>query len=136
ASASLGRRERCTPQASAAQGVSPMSSIRCGLIVNPVAGLGGEAGLKGSDGSEVQGAAVALGAQPQAAEKAVRALRHARTLIAGDSDVVTGAGALGEDAARQAGLGPSVIYRPKGGATTARDTQALAAALVDEGPDI
>lgn len=113
-----------------------MSSIRCGLIVNPVAGLGGEAGLKGSDGSEIQAASIAKGAQPRAPEKAVRALRHARTLIDGELELITGAGPLGEDVARRAGLVPSIVYRPKGEVTTAGDTQALAAALVDKAPDI
>ncbi|NUS01125.1 MAG: ATP-NAD kinase, partial [Nonomuraea sp.] len=40
-----------------------------GLVVNPVAGLGGAAGLKGSDGAGVQRAALALGAEPRAGER-------------------------------------------------------------------
>lgn len=46
-----------------------------GLVVNPVAGLGGAAGLKGSDGVEVQRAALAMGATPRAGERAARAVR-------------------------------------------------------------
>ncbi len=47
---------------------------RLGLIVNPVAGLGGRVGLKGSDGVEVQQKARALGAEPQANARAAQAL--------------------------------------------------------------
>ncbi|MEU4580058.1 hypothetical protein [Nonomuraea sp. NPDC023979] len=43
-----------------------------GLVVNPVAGLGGAAGLKGSDGAAAQRAALARGAVPRAAERAAR----------------------------------------------------------------
>lgn len=48
--------------------------VSVGLVVNPVAGLGGAAGLKGSDGAEVQRAALARGATPRAGERAARAV--------------------------------------------------------------
>ncbi|HEY6599223.1 MAG TPA: ATP-NAD kinase, partial [Pseudomonadales bacterium] len=40
--------------------------LRIGLIVNPVAGLGGPAALKGSDGVDTQRRALSLGSQPRA----------------------------------------------------------------------
>lgn len=44
-----------------------MSVFHLGLIINPLAGLGGPAALKGSDG--VAAEALARGAEPRAAER-------------------------------------------------------------------
>ena len=43
--------------------------MRVGLIINPVAGVGGSAGLKGSDGADTVAQARARGAVPRAAER-------------------------------------------------------------------
>ena len=94
-----------------------------GLVVNPVAGVGGPAGLAGSDGAEVQRLAVSRGAHSRAQERATVALqtlaaRHPSLVIA------TAAGAMGADAVRAAGLEARVVYDPRGGATSASDTSA------------
>lgn len=44
--------------------------LRLGLIINPVAGVGGPAAMKGSDGAIAQAAASALGIQPKAVLRA------------------------------------------------------------------
>ncbi|MFB8189153.1 ATP-NAD kinase family protein [Microbacterium sp. NPDC055988] len=82
-----------------------------GLVVNPVAGVGGPAGLAGSDGADVQRLALARGARSRVQERAVIALttlaeRHPGLVVA------TVAGRMGADALRAAGLVPRVLCSP------------------------
>ncbi|SEL78478.1 ATP-NAD kinase family protein [Nonomuraea pusilla] len=102
-----------------------------GLVVNPVAGLGGAAGLKGSDGADVQRAALARGATPRAGERAARAVR---TLLSRRPGVrlVTVPGPMGEDGVRAAGAGCDLVHPPHAGpgsVTTAEDTRRAVRAL-------
>ena len=80
-----------------------------GLVVNPVAGVGGPAGLAGSDGADVQRLAASRGAHSRAQERATIALR---VLASRHPSLVIGtaAGAMGADAVRAAGLEPWVVY--------------------------
>jgi predicted polyphosphate/ATP-dependent NAD kinase len=81
---------------------------RLGLIVNPVAGVGGRVGLKGSDGAEVLRSALERGAVRDAPRRARLALaRLAR--VRGHVEVVTWPGEMGEDEARAAGFEPRVL---------------------------
>ncbi|HEU4849868.1 MAG TPA: ATP-NAD kinase family protein [Terrimesophilobacter sp.] len=111
-----------------------MSVFRCGLIVNPVAGLGGEAALKGSDGEATQRLATQRGGVSRATERAVRALLPFGAIP--DFEVVTGAGLLGADAAERAGVRHRVVYRQAEASSTASDTKRLAGMLVDEYVDL
>ncbi|MET9339945.1 NAD(+)/NADH kinase [Nonomuraea sp. NPDC003804] len=79
-----------------------------GLIVNPVAGLGGAAGLKGSDGARIQREALARGATPRAGERAARAVRALLARRPG-TRVVTVPGPMGEDSARAAGASFTLV---------------------------
>ncbi|MFV0451201.1 MAG: ATP-NAD kinase family protein [Propioniciclava sp.] len=110
-----------------------------GLIINPVAGLGGPAGLKGSDGAATQRQALARGAEPRAEERARRMLR-ALAGAAPDAVVLTVPGRLGAEAVSTSGLRFRVLPVPRrSGAgtapedTTAEDTTAAVGALVAAG---
>ena len=70
-----------------------------GLVVNPVAGVGGPAGLAGSDGADVQRLALARGARSRVQERAVLALTTLAERHPG-LEVATAAGAMGADAPR------------------------------------
>ena len=94
---------------------------RLGLIVNPVAGIGGRVGLKGSDGPEIQKKALELGAVPESLNRAIQALE--RTSLLDDLEVITYPGEMGEDAARACGFEPTVIGSIKQGETAAEDTR-------------
>jgi predicted polyphosphate/ATP-dependent NAD kinase len=81
---------------------------KLGLIVNPVAGVGGRVGLKGSDGADVLRQALELGAvrdAPQRARRALERLARVREHV----EILTWPGEMGEDEARAAGWEPRVL---------------------------
>jgi predicted polyphosphate/ATP-dependent NAD kinase len=98
---------------------------RLGLIVNPLAGIGGRVGLKGSDGTETQKKAMELGAVPEAQSRTIQALDMMKAL-AQELELITYPGEMGEDPARESGFEPTVIGSIKPGETTAEDTKAAA----------
>ncbi|WP_431278410.1 ATP-NAD kinase family protein [Leifsonia poae] len=101
-----------------------------GFLVNPVAGVGGPAGLVGSDGQDVQREAIARGAVPRSAERAAGALAVLARAHP-EAEIVTAGGALGEDAVRAAGLVPRVVYSAPGAGrpTSGEDTRLATVAL-------
>jgi predicted polyphosphate/ATP-dependent NAD kinase len=105
-----------------------------GLIVNPIAGIGGRVGLKGSDGVEVQRRALALGAVPRAQDRAVQALE--RIPLLDGLTVVTCPGEMGADAARARGLEPLIVGTIQPGRTTAEDTRDAAREMLRRGVDL
>ncbi len=110
---------------------------RLGLIVNPIAGMGGRVGLKGTDGAEVLERAKALGAVPVAAARVERALARIEDRCA-DLCVVAAAGAMGGELAAAHVFETEVLPRttPDGGLTTADDTRAAAWELIGREVDL
>jgi len=108
---------------------------RLGFIVNPVAGIGGRVGLKGSDGEAIVKRAVELGAvklSPGRAVEALRRIARIRELV----EVITHPGEMGEDEAREAGFQPTVIGSIAHGSTTREDTIAAARTMAEMGVDL
>ena len=81
---------------------------KLGLIVNPIAGMGGKVGLKGSDGQKALYFARELGAKPESNLKTKQALEHLLHLK-DDFDLVTCPGLMGEDVAKDCGITPITI---------------------------
>ena len=102
-----------------------------GLIVNPIAGMGGSVALHGTDGSAHQ-LAIKLGAVPVAGIRTDRALARL-ALAVPDVKVLAAPGVMGEDLARAHALSTDVVEIPVGDITTAGDTQAAACAMVAAG---
>jgi predicted polyphosphate/ATP-dependent NAD kinase len=112
---------------------SNKNQFKLGLIINPVAGLGGTVALKGSD--NVVEHALALGAQPQANSRAQQALA---ILLPYQKQIkiFTVNGQMGELIARQLGFAVEVVYDSKSEKTTALDTENAVQILKQQGVDI
>ncbi|MEH6577054.1 MAG: ATP-NAD kinase family protein [Amphritea sp.] len=107
--------------------------FRLGLIVNPLAGIGGSVALKGSDGEETARKALELGAEPKANMRTLQALEVLQGL---DLKLITYPAEMGETAAREAGFEPVVIGAIESGHTTADDTEHAARQMLKQGVDL
>jgi len=107
--------------------------MRVGFIVNPVAGMGGKVGLKGTDG--VVKEAIAKGAEPVAPQRAIEFLIELKQRMVGDFEVLCCPEAMGAQEAKAAGVLAEVLPINVGRETSARDTEnavkLLTAAKVD-----
>jgi predicted polyphosphate/ATP-dependent NAD kinase len=116
---------------------------RIGVVVNPIAGMGGRVGLKGTDGKVAE--ARERGADPRAPNRAVEALR-ALAEGAPAAQLLTYGGEMGEAEAREAGFDPEVVGTPESDGTaagearptdtTADDTREVVRRFVEEGVDL
>ena len=102
-----------------------------GLLVNPVAGMGGAVGLKGTDGKEIVNRAKSLGAKPVAPKRAEVFLSELKP-VKNEVQLVVGAGSMGEDEAESSGFTYTVLGEGKK-ETSAEDTVAIAKKMVDAG---
>lgn len=101
---------------------------KLGLIVNPIAGIGGTVGLKGSDGQDILKKAVELGGAPISPLRAVEALRNI-VPIKHFVELITYPHDMGENEAKESGLDPIVIGSMEKRMTTSNDTRNAAKAL-------
>ncbi|MBB1452801.1 ATP-NAD kinase family protein [Pseudoalteromonas sp. SG43-1] len=109
-------------------------AFKLGLIVNPVAGLGGAVALKGSDGALTAAKAIELGAEPKANSRTKAALEvllpYKERLT-----IYTVNGDMGEQTAKALGFNVEVVYNTSA-ITTPDDTEQAAKVLKDFGVDL
>jgi len=113
---------------------------RIGFVVNPIAGMGGRVGLKGTDG--VAKEAQAAGAEPVAGPRAQLFVNTFLDLSKHDENLrvrwLTCGGAMGADPLRAAGVQEDsieVVHAP-GRRTTSADTRKAVEASVDRGAEL
>lgn len=108
---------------------------KVGLIINPLAGIGGRVGLKGSDGREIVEKAFAMGAVAEAPLKAGRALNRLINMRE-EFQLLTYPGPMGENVARDMGFDPVVLGSLEGEWTTPEDTEKAAVDLREAGAEL
>jgi predicted polyphosphate/ATP-dependent NAD kinase len=105
-----------------------------GLIVNPVAGMGGAVGLKGTDGKTILNKAISLGAKPIAPARAESFLSDLH-LVKKTLRLAVGAGSMGEDEAKDCGFTYTTLGERKK-ETNAEDTRQIARRMAESGVDL
>jgi predicted polyphosphate/ATP-dependent NAD kinase len=98
---------------------------KLGLIVNPIAGMGGRVALKGSDGKETIRKAIELGSTPISPKRTMEALKRL-TMIKDNIELITYPYNMGEEEAKESGFDPTVIGSITKGETTSSDTRKAA----------
>jgi predicted polyphosphate/ATP-dependent NAD kinase len=112
-----------------------------GFLMNPIAGMGGRVGLKGTD--DMVAEARRRGAEPCARSRALSMLQALRERLQREPsaprvDWLVCAGEMGADVLAEAGFVPGqVLAVPQAGlASSARDTKAAAAEFLSAGADL
>lgn len=111
--------------------------LHIGLVVNPLAGLGGSLGLKGSDGEVLRDRLPGL--TPQQRHRALdRVERALRPLLAAADSVrySTWSGSMGAETLQALGMSHQVLGGAEAELTSSADTRNAAQALCDAGVDL
>lgn len=112
---------------------------RIGFLINPIAGMGGRVGLKGTDG--VVAEAVRLGAEPVANLRALEALNEFKRLLDHSShpltiEWLTASGGMGHDTLQSAGFPASEVAHTAAPEPSAQDTRMAVAKFLAAGVDL
>ncbi|MHA2333513.1 MAG: ATP-NAD kinase family protein [Candidatus Hodarchaeales archaeon] len=108
---------------------------KLGLIINPIAGMGGKVGLKGTDGSIILEQAKQLGARPESQNRALISIQKLLP-IKDKIELITYPDEMGGNAATKCSFQPKIIGSITKGKTTAADTQKAAKELLDHKIDL
>ncbi len=112
-----------------------MKQFTLGLVVNPIAGIGGSVALKGSDGAGIAEQAIALGATAKSNARTSLALE---ILLPYKDNITlyTASGEMGENIAKSLGFTTEVVYQAESKVTTERDTEQAVTALINNNIDL
>jgi len=106
-----------------------------GFVVNPVAGMGGRVGLKGTD--NVSSHAFALGAKPVSPVKGLQFLKRLKKLgLKEKINLITCPGVMGEDEAKSAGMKAEILPMSIGTPTSAEDTKLAVKLMIKKRVDL
>jgi predicted polyphosphate/ATP-dependent NAD kinase len=108
--------------------------VKIAFMVNPIAGMGGSVGLKGTDGAETLKEALKRGAKPVAPSRAVQALLSLKSRKLTLS-FITCSGEMGYEELEKAGMSADVVWRPPG-RTSALDTEHAVREFLAHEPDL
>ena len=110
---------------------------KIGFVVNPVAGMGGKVGLKGTDGVLKQ--AIKLGAKPVASGKAEVTIKEFLSNYSVKNEILwfTCSGKMGGDELKKAGIKKmEIIYTPTSKETNSNDTKNACKKLLEKQVDL
>ncbi|MFX1417108.1 MAG: ATP-NAD kinase family protein, partial [Promethearchaeota archaeon] len=108
--------------------------MKVGLLVNPIAGMGGRVGLKGTDG--VVEEAIRRGAKPVAPGRGLEFLAALTRIVAVNQlnlEIVTCPGEMGERITKESGFRVQVVDVVVAKDTEAKDTRECVLALYEAG---
>lgn len=108
---------------------------KLGLIVNPIAGMGGKVGLKGTDGADILEKAISLGAEKAASKKALIALKHITENLT-DLEIITYPNDMGEDICNELGAQCTVLETEYKKNSSYKDTEDAAKLMLEENVDL
>ena len=110
-------------------------SLKIGFLVNPIAGMGGRVGLKGTNHMSAE--AVALGAKPVSPAKAVQFLEKLReSEQIKKTHILTCSGVMGSDEMKAAGLEAEILPMSIESITSAEDTKKAVRLMDRNGVDL
>ncbi len=108
--------------------------LKLGFLINPIAGIGGRVGLKGSDGPDTPRKALDMGARPMAGQKAMDFLSALKCLD--DIEIYTCGGSMGQDVLEEASVAYHAIVHDVADKTGIEDTLAAVRGFEGAGVDL